>query len=111
MGAARFVATQSLLVLGPPLLLTARSTYLDYARHGHDERPSNPFTSVQGDAGSIPTTNTHLASTSPVPTAAVHAATYALVHLDFKPSYWTLKLVLIGGVARQPCNLVCGARP
>ena len=89
------VATHVVFVLGPPLLLTDVFNYLDYARMGvlHG---LNPFTAVPGDAGSDPTyhyaTWHHLSS----PYGPLFSLfTYALVPLDFKPSYWTLKLVLM----------------
>jgi hypothetical protein len=89
------VAIHVVFVLGPPLLLTDVFNYLDYARmgtlHGLD-----PFTAVPGDAGGDPTyhyaTWHHLSSPyGPLFTLF----TYALVPLDFKPSYWTLKLLLM----------------
>ena len=88
------VATHVVLVLGPPLLLTDLFNYLDYARMGvlHG---LNPYTAVPADAGSDP--SYHLATwhhlSSPYgPLFTLF--TYALVPLDFKPSYWTLKLIL-----------------
>ena len=89
------VATHVILVLGPPLVLTDVFNYLDYARMGvlHG---LNPYTAVPGDAGSDPTyhyaTWHHLSSPyGPLFTLL----TYALVPLDFKASYWTLKLILM----------------
>jgi hypothetical protein len=89
------VATHIVFVLGPPLLLTDVFNYVDYARMGtlHD---LNPFTAVPGDAGTDPSyhyaTWHHLSSPyGPLFTLF----TYALVPLDFKPSYWTLKVLLM----------------
>jgi len=89
------VATHVLFVLGPPLLLTDVFNYLDYARMG-TLHGLNPFTAVPGDAGGDPTyhyaTWHHLSSPyGPLFTLF----TYLLVPLDFKPSYWTLKLLLM----------------
>jgi hypothetical protein len=89
------VATHIVLVLGPPLLLTDIFNYLDYARMG-TLHGLNPFTAVPGDAGGDPTyhyaTWHHLSSPyGPLFTLF----TYLLVPLDFKPSYWTLKLLLM----------------
>jgi hypothetical protein len=89
------VATHVVIVLGPPLLLTDIFNYLDYARLG-TLHGLNPFTAVPGDAGGDPSyhyaTWHHLSSPyGPLFTLF----TYALVPLDFKPSYWTLKLLLM----------------
>ena len=89
------VATHVVFVLGPPLLLTDVFNYLDYARMG-TLHGLNPFTAVPGDAGGDPTyhyaTWHHLSSPyGPLFTLF----TYALVPLDFKPGYWTLKLLLM----------------
>jgi hypothetical protein len=89
------VALHVVFVLGPPLVLTDVFNYLDYARMGvlHG---LNPYTAVPGDAGGDPTyhyaTWHHLSSPyGPLFTLL----TYVLVPLDFKLSYWTLKLMLM----------------
>jgi hypothetical protein len=89
------VATHIVIVLGPPLLLTDIFNYIDYARLG-TLHGLNPFTAVPGDAGGDPSyhyaTWHHLSSPyGPLFTLF----TYALVPLDFKPSYWTLKILLM----------------
>jgi hypothetical protein len=89
------VATHVVFVLGPPLLLTDIFNYIDYARMG-TLHGLNPFTAVPGDAGGDPSyhyaTWHHLSSPyGPLFTLF----TYALVPLDFKPNYWTLKLLFM----------------